>query len=378
MNTNLAPIHETFFGDYWVLWFAISNSYSINSPEFKLLLDSYLASGTKDEFLATLSDDVSNVDKEHISETLLKYLKDCNRLTSAQNKSLVVLDTSKRQISKHYNFGYKTVQIYFDSELVLKTIHPAISQYCVEIYNEVYTTFDIYLENDDLCLFMDEQLISCVPKKDYHHIQGKFIMQLLCTLHNKTEQDWIGTLHGSTITDGKSSILFVGKSGKGKSTLCALLASNGFDLLADDVSPILSDDQHIYYNPSAISIKKGAFNILQPIVKNFETLRLVNFNKSKGNLKYIPCNKPYKDHYPCRAIILVNYTPDSKTKLEDISVKAILETIIEDSWLSPNPMHAKQFLNWLKNVKLYQLNYSDTASMTTEVSKLFKRLNKLK
>jgi hypothetical protein len=370
-------MHEKLFGEYWVLWYAISNSYSVNSPEFKLLLDSYLASSTQDDFLATLSDDVSNIDKVQISEALLKYLKDCNRPTSTQNKLLVPLDSSKRHISKHYNFGDKTVQIYFDSELVLKTIHPAISQYCIENYKEVHTTFDIYLENDELCLFMDEQLISCVPKKDYHHIQGKFIMQLLCTLHNKTEQDWIGTLHGSTITDGESSILFVGKSGKGKSTLCALLASNGFDLLADDVSPILSENEQIYYNPSAISIKKGAFDILQPIVNNFETLPVVNFNKSKGNLKYVPCVKPKKDHYPCRSIILVNYTPNSKTKLEDISVKEILETIIEDSWLSPNPKHAKQFLNWLKDVKLYKLTYSDTASVSSEISELFKGLNKL-
>ena len=96
-------------------------------------------------------------------------------------------------------------------------------------------------------------------------MQGKFIMQLLCTIHDKEEKDWISTFHGSTITDGNSSILFVGESGKGKSTLCALLTANGFDLLADDVSPLLSHNKCIYHNPSAISIKEGAINVLQQL-----------------------------------------------------------------------------------------------------------------
>ncbi|SDH01657.1 hypothetical protein SAMN04489796_1011176 [Winogradskyella thalassocola] len=363
------------FGDYWVLWYAISNSYSIINSEFRLLLDSYLASDTQTEFSSTISNHSCNSDSSNLSETIHNYLKDCNTPYSLPNKSSDVLNISYRNISKHYLFGSKNIQIYYSSELVLKTVHPAIAHYSKTTTTETDVIFDIYLKNDNLYLFKNGELMSCVPKKEYHLLQGKFIMQLLCSLHNKTEQDWIGTLHGSTITDGNSSILFIGKSGKGKSTLSALLAINGFELLADDVSPLLSENQHIYYNPLSISIKEGAFNLLQPLVKNFEELPIVEFNKTKGQLKYMPCIKPKHDHYSCQAIVLVNYKPESDTIIEPISIKHILETIIEDSWLSPNPQHAQQFLDWLQKAKLLQLTYSDTNSVSSKISTLFKQFN---
>ncbi|WP_225035072.1 hypothetical protein [Winogradskyella sp. SM1960] len=376
MITSLAPTYKKEFGDYWVLWYAASNSYSIINSDFKLLLDTYLASETTTAFSSTISNVLNDSDKAQISDTLHNYLESCNNPYTPATTNLAQLDSSHRKISKQYIFDTKNVQIYYSSELVLKTIHPSIAHYCNSSTHKADVTFDIYLQNDDLHLFKDKHLISCVPKSDYHLIQGKFIMQLLCVLHNKVEQDWIGTLHGSTITDGNSSMLFVGKSGKGKSTLCALLAANGFDLLADDVSPLLSKNQHIYYNPLAISLKEGAFNLLQPIVTNFETLPIVEFNTTKGRLKYMPCRLPGKQHYPCHSIILVNYQPDSETKLETVSIKHILETLIEDSWLSPNPKHANQFLNWLNGVTLYQLTYSSTASVVTEISTLFKQAPK--
>ncbi len=51
-----------------------------------------------------------------------------------------------------------------------------------------------------LFLYKDGQLRSCVPKSDYHFIQGKFTVQLLCIMHGKEEGDLIGTFHGSTLT----------------------------------------------------------------------------------------------------------------------------------------------------------------------------------
>jgi len=375
LNTALAPVEQLLIGDFWVLWYEQSNTYSIVNTEFKLLLDEYLVSESKTQFLNSLYLEEDKELQNKITENLFSYLQDCNSPYSIPTTSnSISLDKTQRYISKQYTFKNKTIQVHYCSELVSKTIHPSISHYCNNSKSKVDVIFDIYLKEDHLHLFKNEELISYVPKKDYHYIQGKFIMQLLCELHDKKEDDWIGSLHGSTITDENNAILFIGKSGKGKSTLCALLANTDLKLLADDVSPLHSKDQNIYYNPSAISIKQGAFKLLNPLVNNFDKLPIVNFNKTKGNLKYLPCTKPKQNYYPCRTIILVNYKPESKTLLEPVSIKTILETIIEDSWLSPKAKHAKQFLNWLKNMKLYQLTYSDTTCVTKEVSNLFKEL----
>ncbi|GGW53205.1 hypothetical protein GCM10008085_00270 [Winogradskyella epiphytica] len=353
------------------MWYAISNSYSIITPEFKVLLDAYIKSKSLSEFSKTLSDDLSASEYTHISETLLNYLQASNSVNASPPVDTIKIDHSQRRISKQYTFEEKTIEVYYSSELVQKIVHPQIAQYYSNTEALIHTTIDTYLKNDVLHLFIDDELITKVPKRDYHYIQGKFIMHLFCILHDKREKDWLGTLHGSTLTDGKNALLFAGQSGKGKSTLCALLTAHGFDLLADDVSPILSEDQHIYYNPAAISIKSGAFELLKTEVPNFEELPVISFTRSKGDLKYLPCKKPKRNHYPCRAIILVNYKAKAETTLERISIKQVLETIIEDSWLSPTPKHAQQFLDWLETLDLYQLTYSDTASVHSEVTKLF-------
>jgi hypothetical protein len=374
LDNNLAPTYEKLYGECWVLWFSKSNSYSIVESSFKELLDHYLQSKCLESFKAKLNGNGSNL--EQLAETFNNYLIEANRESNSYNLENYTLNKAKRKILRQYSINEKTIQVYYDSELVLKTVHPAIAHHLQESNNRVKTTFDIYLENEYLYLFKNEKIVTRVPKRDYHLLQGKFIIHLLCTIHNKTESDWLGTFHGSTITDGKSSILFIGESGKGKSTLCALLTANSFNLLADDVSPMLSKNKSIYYNPSAISIKEGAFKILQPIIKNFDNLPIVQFNKAKGPLKYIPCSNPETNNYPCNIIILVNYQNQSKTLLEKIPIKTILEILIPDSWLSPNPINAKHFLDWIDGIQAYKLTYSDTKSVINEVTNLFKQHNK--
>ncbi len=373
MNNNLAPTYQRLFGSYWVLWYKTSNSYSIVDDNFKHLLYDYLECASFDAFKSIVARIDSSLDADTIAKNLQSYLEQCN----AEHGSDELLSTdfivSKRKISKQYIFKDKAFQVNFDSDLVKKTIHPSIAHLETENNVSPSVIFDIYIESDQLCLFKNEVLVRIVPKQNYHFIQGKFAMELLSFIHDNEESDWLGTFHGSTISDGENSILFVGASGKGKSTLCALLTAKGFELVADDVSPMLAADSHIYHNPSAISIKKGAFSLLRPLVNGFDELPDMVFNKTKGVIKYLPCKTPNKDHYPCRAIIMVNYTKDSDTTLELRSIKEALETLIPESWLSPDPLHAKSFLDWLSKTPVYQLTYSDTESVTEEITKCFNR-----
>ena len=363
------------FGFYWVLWYKKSNIYSIVDEDFEHLLQDYFESSSFDVFKSKIATVNATLDSSTIANNLKSYLEQCNTEQIPDSELGNNFIASNRKISKNYRFNNKVFQISFDSDLVEKTIHPSIAH--LEI-NEPFSStviYDVYLENNQLCLFKNEALVRMVPKRDYHLIQGKFAIELLSYIHDKEESEWLGTFHGSTISDGEHSILFIGESGKGKSTLCALLAANGFELLADDVSPMLAKDCHIYHNPSAISIKEGSFSSLRPLIDNFDNLPNIIFNKTKGLIKYVPCKVPAKDNYPCKAIIMVNYNKDSTTKLELISIKEVLETLIPDSWLSPNPSHAKQFLDWLSRTSVYKLTYSNTKSVIEEIAMCFKQFD---
>lgn len=376
MNNDLAPTYNYRFGDYWVLWYSKSNNYSVVSRDFKALLDTYLNAEDIEEFQQKLQLKSMASHLNQIVSEFPQYLERCNTLVSDTKQPNYAYNTSNQSITRYYSISGKQIQVNFDSQLVEQLFHPALA-YLEVTHKQDFTgtRFDIYLENNDLCLFKNKKLVRAAYKKDYHLIQGKFIFEIINAIHDKEASDWLATFHGSTITDGVNSILLIGHSGKGKSTLSSLLASHGYYILADDVSPLGCDNQNLYYNPSAVSAKSGAFKVLKPHIKALDNLPIISFNKSKGTLKYIPFPRPKNNHYPCKAIIMVNYSANNATVLERTDIKTVLEVLISESWLSPDPKHAVQLLDWFGSIDLYQLHYSDTSSVIDTLSHLFKTID---
>ncbi|WP_299127601.1 hypothetical protein [uncultured Winogradskyella sp.] len=372
MDTKLSPTYQKQFGKFWVLWFSYSNVYSVVDNDFKSVLDLYLASKSLAAFKGNLENTYSSNQQASIANNLSLYLRNCNIKADIEHlESLHKFNPTQRQILKHYRAGTNTFSIYFGSESIKNIIHPQIAHLETTLKHKSTTIFDVYLKDDELVLFKNQILLKAAKKQNFHFIQGKFFMHLLCLVHQKKETDWIGTFHGSAISDGHNAILCVGKSGKGKSTLCTLMAQKGFTIVADDVSPILSKDRHIYSNPSATSIKHGAFKALKAYVPNLENLTTTTLNASKGAIKYIPPTITNPSSYPCKAIVMVNYKEGSTTQLKKVSIKKVMETLIPDSWISHNETHAEQLLNWLSTLTFYELTYSDTESVTTKIKSLF-------
>ncbi|MAX71161.1 MAG: hypothetical protein CMC76_08685 [Flavobacteriaceae bacterium] len=373
MDNKLSPTYQRVFGEFCVLWYQSSNNYSIIDHSFSSTLQFYLQAKNIEDFTSSLQNE--NLDINSTVETINNYLKSCNTVSFSTSETSIDFNNTKRNFKRFYEINELIIQINYDTEIVLKTIHPSLAHLEIKETNCIpHTTFDLFLQDDKLHLFKNKEWVISSPKRAYHIIQGKFVIQLLSSIYDFEESDWIGTFHGSTITDDNSSVLFIGESGKGKSTLCALLCASGFNLVADDVSPLRSLDKSIYVNPSALSIKEGSFEVLQNIVPNFDNLPITEFNKSKGQIKYIPFTSPQKDCYPCKAIVSVNYTKGSDTILEKTSINEVLETLIPESWISHNTVHAKQFLDWFESVEFYKLHYSDNQSVVKEISGLFKSL----
>ena len=74
---------------------------------------------------------------------------------------------------------------------------------------------------------------------------------------------------------------------------------------------------------------------------------------------------------PCNTIVLVNYNRDvERTIIEPISKKLVLETIIPESWLSPQPSNAKRILDWLDTIECYKLTYSKTSEIDRVITNI--------
>lgn len=212
--------------------------------------------------------------------------------------------------------------------------------------------------------------------ENIHVFQGKFSFEILNAIHKKSENDWIGTFHATTIGNGEQAVMLVGNSGSGKSTLATLLMYAGYDLVADDMSAMLAENNHIAVLPAALSIKEKAFATIAPLVANFKALPKQYINSTKGQVTYIPplpLKHPDQLDYPCKNLVLVRYSQEPiPTTLTEGAEQTILQELITESWLAHNEAHAQSFLNWLGTVRFYELRYHNNKEAIAAVGGLFK------
>ncbi|MGC1632166.1 MAG: hypothetical protein WA749_08655, partial [Gelidibacter sp.] len=279
----------------------------------------------------------------------------------------------KSDIVELYCFGNTVIKINFGSEDIKALIYPQWTHATAPRTDAISCSFHIFKDGNNLYLYKDNLYIGHYPLTDYHLLQGQFALQLINVLYDKQESEWIATFHASTVCNDKEAIMIIGDSGNGKSTLSAVLMASGFDVLADDFTPLSAENANVYRFPSGISVKKGAFSILQPLFPDFDQFAVYRSTSKPVDLKYIPPIKRFGEaisHVPCHKIVYVKYDAYGKSELKAVGTDKILPTLIPESWLSPVASNAQLFLNWLKDVQCFELRYSDNDYAVAQFRKL--------
>ncbi|MFI1770615.1 hypothetical protein [Thalassobellus citreus] len=355
--------------ELYVLWFNKSNSYIIVSNKVLEFLKSFL-NKTKIDFFNYLKN------KGYTYENSANYYLEISQLLLSVNynsrsnyniyefKYLDYKKLYKEEITSrtYYVIYGKYIQVNFPNEIIKNFVNPQLAYYEASFNSNVdYQVFDVVCDNKNVVLYLNRTFLLATKLVEMHVFLGKFSLQIFNLLYAKKEEDWLATFHASTVVKDKNAIMCIGKSGSGKSTLSALLNQNGYNVVADDITPMLASSLEVYRNPSAISIKKGAFTLLNNHVKSFNSLTTVN--GYKGDIKFLPINGcPKKTYsYKCNKVVLVNFNKDNKIpSLEILDRSKGLEILISESWVSSNSSHALQFLNWINTVTFYKLTYSKT------------------
>jgi len=359
-----------------LLWFSDSNSYLIVDEQINKLIDLFVSNTKKSDFISAASEliNVSHSQSELFYDEISELLS-INSFDEKKSTESISFDPSLRIYSETYIVNSRVLQVNYSHKSVKEILHPQIAHLVSEkSANNTQIVFDIFYVNNSLYFYKNTVLIDSYEDKNYHVLQGNFCMQLLCVIHDKAEDEWMGTIHASTVTNEKEAILVIGKSGKGKSTFTAHAMTAGMNLVADDFSPILAKNKHVYSYPGAISIKSGAFESLSKIIPGFDTLPLVFKGQEKGTVKFVvPFQKASsKQSYPCKKMVSICYKPQSKTKLKEVSFSKAMEIFVPDSWISPKKIHAQEFMNWIESLSFYELTYSNTSEALEVFSKLFK------
>lgn len=375
MREPPAKPHFTQLSDSWVLWFEVSNQYIVIQEPLKALLNAYFLSKNAFDFDVRTKALLQNSLQDSTSyyAEIGELLKTANTPTfKSTPEDLKTPLIEKSDLKASYSFGNISITVNYGSQLIQDLIHPQWSHALEKKSSS--TDFNIFQKDNALYLFKNKHYVGHYAVTDYHLLQGQFALQLINTLYNKNESDWIATFHASTICNDKEAIMIIGDSGNGKSTLSAVLMANGFDVLADDFSPLSAKNQELYRFPSGISVKKGAFSTLEPLFQDFDQFPVYISTSKNVKIKYIPPIANFNEaasHLPCEKIVFVKYEENATSQMKVISTEEILETLIPESWLSPLPSNSKLFLQWLQKLSCYELTYSNNDIAVSEFKKLF-------
>ena len=353
-----------------IVWLKNSNKYIVlDSNLLELIYKKSILSSK--EFLTQLIKSLNvsysvakKIDKD-ISELLLETKQ--IKLKPVQEHTSKVKDC---QLIHYYSFNDIIIKVCFDSDETKALIHPKYSHLVIDNVNIYDVQYQIFNSDNKLFIFKNNQFLGAWSSNQLHEFQGKFSMELICSFYNKTEHDWMGVFHASTISKNNHSIMFTGDSGNGKSTLVSILMDNGFNVIADDFTPILREDFKTYCFPSAISIKEKSYSLMEQIYPVLKNSKQYYISELKGAVKYLPPTSK-ETSAKCSSVVWVKYSKNSENSIKKINIQEALKKILPDAWISNKQANAKAFLVWIKRTNFYELNYSDNNKLISIIDTNF-------
>lgn len=272
--------------------------------------------------------------------------------------------------SKIYRFNTVLFQLFYGDTHLETMLHPLFAHLETQQTDINMQSIKLHFQQETYVLEVNGKQIGNWTKQEGHIFKGQVFMAMLNAAYNKKEKDWLGVLHASAIGNDKSSILFLGDSGSGKSTASAIALASGLSLIADDFVPIDTEGRVLAF-PAAISVKKQALKFLFqrfPELLKAKEYELKAMNKT---VRYLaPQITDNNQSRLVKALVFIQYSPEIDFDLQPLDKHQAFQSLVVDSWLSPEEENALFFMDWIADLPSYRLHYSNNQKMVDAVHKL--------
>ena len=270
-----------------------------------------------------------------------------------------------------YHMGTKVIRFSYGTDWLEKYIHPLIDHLeTSEEINEI-PLFELFAYHDSVVFRFNNEVKGIWGKDESHLVKGKVFLELINVLHNKTDADWLMTVHASAITNGRKTILFSAAPGSGKTTIAALLQAQGYKLISDDFVPFDKYSFNAFPFPVAMSVKEGSMDVLTSHYPDLGKKPL-NYITPEKNVRYLPVeNEMMKMIFPVQEIIFIKY--DKKVDFKCVKLEPIqaFKQLLDQIWVPPNSANVDILLSRIPQISFYQLTYSNNAKALDTITQLF-------
>jgi hypothetical protein len=362
-------------GDCFVTWLEPLNRYILfREPAFEVFR--MWSDGRDDDEVATVISGIYNVPQSAAARFVNEIITKLDMLVAASSDPGMAREVhedagSTHPFSEHvYAVNGSLAKVSYGSSMLENQIHPKLAHLCSG--NGEAAGYEFSLSgtegNYTLKTGMGEKIWFTLPEE----LAGGLFLQFLKILHGIEPLEWMGVAHGSAVAKGDDAIIFMAPSGRGKSTIAALMVAAGFELVSDDFVPVSITEPEVHTFPAGLSVKDSAIGTLSdsfPGIREMKQVRRYGSNKTGVYLNFPSASVPGRCRR-ARALVFVTYDRLAVCHLEKRNSEEYMDEFLRESWVGNNPAAAARFMDWFFSMPVYTLRYSDNKTAVEKLSQL--------
>jgi hypothetical protein len=372
------PFIKRKLGKSYLVWFQNSNLYfHLEEPAwfvYRKTIKRYKAETIAKEFSLRYGIE---------SEESLDFVVDIQRKIEEMNKAekqITQIGKTLENLSKYdfvpysihqYQLGDHKIEFSYGTNWLENYIHPLIHHLETLVESDTKFLFELFAFQNRIVFRSNNIVKGSWVSEESHIVKGKIFLELINVLHDKTDEDWLMTVHASAITNGRKTLLFSAPPGSGKTTIAAMLQAKGYQLISDDFVPIERNSLNAYPFPIAMSVKAGSLSLLTSLFPSLEK-KTLNYINSEKSVRYLPFeNKMMNQIAPVTGFIFVKYDDTVNFLWEKLDRIDAAKLLLEQAWIAPTPGNAEIFLDKVLQNSFFKLNYSNNQMALNAITQLF-------
>ena len=273
--------------------------------------------------------------------------------------------------SKKYRINNIVIEFRFASDYLCSLIHPLLSHFEVYTSESFDNEFELFYFENEIFLRVNGQISGDWNFEETAYLKGVIFLQLANVIYKKSTNEWLMSLHASSVSNGKSSIFFTAPPNHGKTTFAMLLKKVGYRLISDDFIPV-DHDGKAYPFPLSVSIRQST-ELADEIIPELNSLPVKYITPDKS-VRFASFNETYNYAdfiLPIKAIVFIKFDKNSQFSFEKLNSDQSMLLFFEQSWIAPGIDAAEKLFSLLPRLQFYKLTYCDFDRALASINDLF-------
>lgn len=188
--------------------------------------------------------------------------------------------------------------------------------------------------------------------------------------------DTLFIAHAGAVSKEGVAALLPALGSSGKSTLVAGLGLCGYDIINDDIVPVLENGTLVSLG-GIVKLRETAWPVVESLGTDIGCLPIIKSEHHKP-VKLMQTERASKStpnpSFYCQIILIPKYDPDTKPRLERIPPLEALYKLVESESLFKKPAESEtldRICSWVGAKECYRISYPDTDSGLSLVEEVF-------